>query len=363
MKNRKLNTEEIETFGRELDALRAETLAKVGAEDAGYIRDIIQLCRDHELLGRELLKNEGENPAAWLKGTYSLGIAKILENMEIGHNIMHGQYDFMNDPETHSQTYEWDTASTSESWRHSHNYMHHTYTNIVGKDRDLGYGIMRLTDQEPWKPQYLAQPVSNFFLSVLFEWGVALHDLEADNIKNGDKKLTLAELKPVLAKMFSQAAKDYVYFPATAGKNMLPVLFGNITANLMRNVWAHAIIFCGHFTTDAEAFTQEETQNESRGAWYLRQLKGSSNLKGDWWFHILTGNLSHQIEHHLFPDVPAWRYAQMAPKVQEICARYDQNYNTGSFAKQYGEVLKRIFRYSLPDSWFKSSNPTPALPL
>ena len=355
MKNRKLTPEEMNAFGDELDALRAETLAKAGKEDAEYIRDIVQLCRDHELLGRELLKSDGAKPADWLRGTYALGIAKILENMEIGHNIMHGQYDFMNDPDFHSQTYEWDTASTSSSWRHSHNYMHHTYTNVVGKDRDLGYGILRLTDDEPWKPQYLAQPISNFMLSVLFEWGVALHDLEAENLKSGKKQLTLQELKPILSKMFSQAAKDYVYFPVTAGKNALPVLFGNITANLMRNVWAHAIIFCGHFTEKAETFTVEETENESRGAWYLRQLRGSSNLKGDWWFHILTGNLSHQIEHHLFPDVPAWRYAQMAPKVQEICEKYGQHYNTGSFTKQYGEVLKRIFRYSLPDSWFKKS--------
>jgi len=355
MKNRKLTQTEIDAFGAELDAIRNETMAKVGSEDAEYIRDIIQLCRDHELLGRELLKSDGQNPLSWLKGTWSLGLSKILENMEIGHNIMHGQFDFMNDPETHSQTYEWDTASTSKSWRHSHNYMHHTYTNVVGKDRDLGYGILRLTDDEPWKPQHLAQPVSNFFLSVLFEYGVALHDLESDRIAKGEKELTLAELKPILSKIFTQASKDYAYFPLTAGSNMLPVLTGNIFANLIRNVWAHAIIFCGHFTTNAETFTLEETKNESRGAWYLRQLKGSSNLKGDWWFHIMTGNLSHQIEHHLFPDVPAWRYSQMAPRVREICEKYGQHYNTGSFAKQYGEVLKRIFRYSLPDGLFKAA--------
>jgi len=360
MKNRNLTTEEINAFGAELDQLRAETLAKVGTEDAQYIRDIIQLCRDHELLGRELLKIDGANPESWFKGTWNLGIAKILENMEIGHNVMHGQYDFMNDPDIHSQTYEWDTASHADGWRHSHNYMHHTYTNIVGKDRDLGYGILRLTDDEPWKPQHLAQPISNMFLSLLFEYGVALHDLETDRVKNGEKSLTLKEVMPVLKKILSQAAKDYVYFPATAGKNALPVLTGNIFANLMRNVWAHAIIFCGHFTSDAETFKQEEVTDESRGAWYLRQLRGSSNLTGDWWFHILSGNLSHQIEHHLFPDIPAWRYAEMAPRVREICAKYGQHYNTGSFTKQYSEVIKRIFRYSLPDSWFKKTEFLPA---
>jgi linoleoyl-CoA desaturase len=63
---------------------------------------------------------------------------------------------------------------------------------------------------------------------------------------------------------------------------------------------------------------------------------------------MLTGQLSHQIEHHLFPDLPATRYAQMAPRVRGICARYGVHYNSGGFWKQYGGVLARIFRYALP---------------
>ena len=31
-------------------------------------------------------------------------------------------------------------------------------------------------------------------------------------------------------------------------------------------------------------------------------------------------DLSHQIEHHMFPDLPAARYPEMAPRVREICA-------------------------------------------
>jgi linoleoyl-CoA desaturase len=77
-------------------------------------------------------------------------------------------------------------------------------------------------------------------------------------------------------------------------------------------------------------------------------MQGSANIEGASWFHVMTGHLSHQIEHHLFPDIPAWRYPQMAPRVRELCERYGIEYNTGSFAGQYGSVLASIFRYALP---------------
>lgn len=64
--------------------------------------------------------------------------------MELGHNVMHGQYDWMNDPKFNGQTYEWDTVGTSDNWRQTHNYKHHTYTNIKGIDDDIGYGLLRL---------------------------------------------------------------------------------------------------------------------------------------------------------------------------------------------------------------------------
>jgi fatty acid desaturase len=108
------------------------------------------------------------------------------------------------------------------------------------------------------------------------------------------------------------------------------------------------VIFCGHFTEQIYTFKAEDCQNESRGQWFYRQMLGSSNFTGPRWLHILTGHLSCQIEHHLFPDLPAWRYPAIANQVQQIAKRHGIPYNTGSFARQYGTVLRRILRYSLP---------------
>ena len=126
------------------------------------------------------------------------------------------------------------------------------------------------------------------------------------------------------------------------------MLAGHVVANLIRNVWAWAIIFCGHFTEDIYTFSRESIEGETKGQWYLRQILGSSNISGGKLMHLLSGNLSHQVEHHLYPDIPANRYIEMAPKVRAVCAKYGVPYNTGSFAWQLATVFKRIARYSLP---------------
>ncbi|NEU34164.1 acyl-CoA desaturase, partial [bacterium LRH843] len=95
------------------------------------------------------------------------------------------------------------------------------------------------------------------------------------------------------------------------GPNALPVFAGNAVANVIRSLWASAVIFSGHFTEDAENFEMDNIDNETRAEWYLRQIRGSSNFSGTQGLHILSGNLSHQIEHHLFPYMPANRYAQV----------------------------------------------------
>jgi fatty acid desaturase len=146
-----------------------------------------------------------------------------------------------------------------------------------------------------------------------------------------------------------QALKDYALFPLLAGPSAPMTFAGNMTANAVRNVWAFMIIFCGHFPEGTHEFTEEECEGESRGQWYVRQLLGSANLTGGPLFHILSGNLSHQIEHHLFPDLPAHRYAELAVEVREICERYGLPYNSGPLHKQFGSVVKKIARLALPD--------------
>jgi linoleoyl-CoA desaturase len=398
----RLSEKQIEELGKEFDKLHDDVFSELGERDSAYIKGVIALQRRLAFLGRMELFGSTFRPA-WVLGTASLSVAKILENMEIGHNVLHGQWDWMNDPYINSQSWDWDTASTSEAWKHSHNYVHHTYTNIRGKDKDLGYEIMRIDPHQPWHPVYLTQPVVNVLLMLLFEWGVALHDMDFDAIRAGEKPMDQVkeDLKGIAGKARTQIVKDYVAWPAlsalaagaaelgvrsalgmrkqpkrkwAAGKVKAAVarrrkdapasdfdhaldrardtfkstMWANVTANIVRNVWSNAIIFCGHFPDQTYTFSQEEAADESRGAWYVRQLIGAANIEGGPMFHLMSGNLSYQVEHHLYPDMPSTRYGEIAPRVRDICERYELPYNTGPFSKQWGTVQRTILRLAFP---------------
>jgi fatty acid desaturase len=122
----------------------------------------------------------------------------------------------------------------------------------------------------------------------------------------------------------------------------------DVTANVVRNVWAYAIIFCGHFPDQTYTFSEEEVADETRGGFYVRQLLGAANIDGSPLFHVISGNLGYQVEHHLYPDMPSTRYAEIAPRVKELCERYDLPYNTGPFGRQLGTVQRTILRLAFP---------------
>jgi NADPH-dependent stearoyl-CoA 9-desaturase len=394
-----LDEQEREKLAKELDAIHDEVFADLGERDRHYIKTIISVQRQIVVAGRVLLLGS-RSKTAWVLGTACLGMAKILENMEIGHNVMHGQWDWMNDPDIHSSVWDWDTASTKEAWKHSHNYIHHTFTNILGKDKDLGYEIMRIDPNQKWRPRYLGQPLYNLLLTLLFEWGVAVHDMDIEAIRAGKKPWSEVrkDLKGIGVKARSQVFKDYLGWPAiSAGafallqlalrgrleqpaesrvarrlrrisstgrlvatatfldrvlpgveSTYLRTLAADALANVIRNVWAHAIIFCGHFPDQTYTFTEEEVEDETRGEWYLRQLVGAANIDGSPLFHVISGNLGYQVEHHLYPDMPSSRYSEIAPKIKDICDRYELPYNSGRFSKQWFMVHRSIFRLAFP---------------
>ena len=344
-----LTEADLDELGHELDAIRARVLDDLGEADVSYVRKVIRWQRGLAAAGRASLFL-GFLPPFWAFGAVALGVSKILDNMEIGHNVMHGQYDWTRDPALASSTFEWDAACPADQWRHSHNYRHHTFTNIHGEDRDIGYGVLRISPDQPWHPVYLGNPLYATVLALGFDHGVMLHDVEADRILAGKK--TFAEawptLKGGLQKSGKQGLKDFVLWPALTGPLFVSTLLANVAANVIRNVWAFMIIFCGHFPTGVHEFTQEECEDESRGHWYFRQMLGSANITGGRLFHVLSGNLSHQIEHHLFPDLPARRYQQIAGEVRAVCERFGLPYNSHRLSRQFGTVVGKILRHALP---------------
>ncbi|MGM8910301.1 fatty acid desaturase family protein [Psychrobacter sp. 1U1] len=359
-----LSKAQTETMAAELDALYQSVMASLGAEDARYIQRIYAAVVYSEILARGLLavaacpSSRRKQLSIWLLGTSLLSFSKILNNMELGHNVMHGQYDWMQHPHLNSQKFDWDIVCPAPLWQHSHNYLHHTFTNIVGRDHDVGYHLIRVTDEQPWTPSDSNNLLITMILALGFEWAVAFHDIQISVDEYAHDAHLVDVMTPKSQALFDkikrQIGKDYLVLPMFSGlvfgaRSAMTTASGNVTANIVRNVWTWAVIFCGHFTEQAHIYTHLD-DNESRGDWYTRQILGSSNITGRKWFHILTGHLSHQIEHHIYPDMPANHYTRVAPQVQEICKKYGLPYNTGSFGAQLTQVIKRIYHFSKPSN-------------
>jgi fatty acid desaturase len=84
-------------------------------------------------------------------------------------------------------------------------------------------------------------------------------------------------------------------------------------------------------------------------------MLGAANFNAGPVMAFSSGNLCYQIEHHLFPDLPSNRLAEIAARVRPLCEKYDLPYTTGSLARQYLSTLRVINRLALPNRFSKSA--------
>jgi linoleoyl-CoA desaturase len=256
-------------------------------------------------------------------------------------------------------------------WKHSHNEIHHRYTNVVGRDNDLGYGIMRVDEDQRWTKLTLGQPFYNVVNMIFFEYAIAAYDLELGAYYKGKKKVDedfKRDGRKVLGKIGRQVRKDFLLNPALAAlvnpfaavPAFAATLAANVVANLARNIWTHSVIMCGHFPEGVATFSKTSIEGETRGEWYVRQMVGSANISGSSAMHMMTGNLSFQIEHHLYPDMPSKRYREISPRIQDLFERYDLPYVTGPLPKQVASAWRKVIRLALPNNAFGRFNRAPA---
>jgi fatty acid desaturase len=351
-----LSDADVEALAAELDEIRCDVEVSRGAKDRAYIMRAIGFQRCLEIVARlTIAKSKGK--FGWALGTVALAAAKCIENMELGHNISHGQWDWMNDPEIHSNTWEWDTAGLTSQWRYSHNYRHHVFSNIVGVDDDLGFRVLRVTRDQEWWPALLLQPLRALLLATAFEWGVALHGLNSvQEDESNDATAKSAQKSALIHKMARQAVKDYVLIPALSRRRWRRTLGANVVANGLRNGWAYIVIVCGHFVDGAEKFTASVLDDETKPEWYLRQMLGTANFEAGPVLGFMTGNLCYQIEHHLYPDLPHNRYPKIAERVRALCVTYDLPYTTGPLHRQFLLTVRTICKLALPNRFLTATS-------
>ncbi len=212
--------------------------------------------------------------------------------------------------------------------------------------------------------------VYNTLLALLFEYGVAAQHLElGKKRRTPEPRNSSAGIWPTWAARWAAArqglcrAADLVAAAAVvlggdkrdAATAFRKAATADAMANVIRNLWTNAVIFCGHFPDGAEKFTKQDVDSETQAEWYLRQMLGSANFRCGPVLAFMSGNLSYQIEHHIFPDLPSNRLAEIAVRVRALCEKYDLPYTTGSFPLQYAKSWRTIAKLSLPNKYLSAT--------
>jgi linoleoyl-CoA desaturase len=349
------DAERLRLFGEELDALKRRTLEKVGEPDLRYVRRLNRFSRSMEIVGRVLIHVSPE-PITFFLGVGALWIHKQLQATEIGHTSLHGCYDKLPGAgKFASKTFAWDTPIDEESWRYGHNIRHHGNTNIAGKDPDIHFGHVRLTEQTPWSERNKNQLAISLlvlfpnFAFVMASHFTGLNDVFLDNgrpdqfdfLPDRSKKSVRRAWKKSLRKYVPYYLREYGFFPLLAGPFFWKVMLGNFLAALARDIYTAATIFCGHVGGDVHSYP-EGTKAHGRGEWYAMQAEASNDFEVGRWVSILCGGLDRQIEHHMFPTLPPERLREIAPEVRAICEKYGVAYKTDSWGRTLRKALRHI---------------------
>ncbi|MFT5460290.1 MAG: fatty acid desaturase, partial [Myxococcota bacterium] len=241
-----------------------------------------------------------------------------------------------------------------QAWHEGHNLAHHPYTNVAGRDPDMHFGPVRLTERTPHRWFHRLQvPFTLFGSMPTFAFSMNLHFTGVLDVGRG------GEGEPDAKPPFRQAAwralrkfvpyygKEFALFPLLAGPMFAKVMLGNALSELMRDLYTAASIHCGHIGEDVEAYAPG-TRSGGRGGWYAMQVRSAHNFQVPYLLSVLCGGLDYQIEHHLFPKLPPERLRQIAPEVRAICEAHGVPYRTGPWLEVLGDALGELWRLSFP---------------
>lgn len=352
----------LHAFGAAIDAIRRDARAKVGAEDLDYVRRLDRRSHILALIGRIALMF-APGPIGFVIGVFALAIHKQLQVSEIGHTALHGAFNQLPDAgRYHSSRYRWQVPIDEASWLRGHNGRHHGLTNVAGQDADIHFGPVRLTEHTPHRfVHYFQLPFTLFILFPNFTALMNLHftglsDVYSGNGRGGFDFITERSREQVrdahrraLRKYLPYYGREYLLFPLLAGLIAWPlalrVLVGNWLSEVLRDIYSAATIYCGHVGEHTAAYP-EGTMPRNKGERYAMQVEAANNFSVPHVLSVLCGALDLQIEHHLFPTLPANRLREVAPQVRAACAAHGVEYRCDSWPRTLGKAFKQIARLS-----------------
>lgn len=350
----------------ELQSLYDETRAAMGDADLAHIRAVTAYGQAINARRLELLRDGG--PRAVARATILEMLYRLLQFSELGHNILHGTYDELaGNGEYHSDRYQWDFNVDPAQWKVMHHEGHHPHTNIVGKDHDLGYSVLRGQAAQDWFGHHAIQlglfaAVSPFFTQ-LAPFLIANITRQVDGTRFWSRETLRAPVRIALA----DTKRRLVTEPLTMGPRFLPAMIANHVGGVAGYLSVLFLVAIEHHAGETEVFT-DPGPDETRDDYYRRQVRGTRNFlrsakldaalqrildeevpfenRPD--FRIFYGGLDTHIEHHLFPDLPPNRQREVAPRVKEIVTRHGLPYHVTPLGETAALLLKALTGLSIP---------------
>lgn len=353
-------------LAEELQALYARAKARVGEDDLAHIRHVTAYGEAIDARRRELLRDGG--PRAIRRATALEMMYRLMQFSELGHNIIHGSYDHLpGNGEYHSDRYDWDFNVDVEHWKTMHHVGHHPNTNIVGRDHDLGYSILRGSAGQDWYGHHAGQVAMVSALAALAPLAAPFFLSNIARKVEGHRFFSSYTLRTPARIAGRDARRRFVDEPFRSGWKTLPTLAANYLGGVTGYMSVLFLVFIEHHAGELELFT-DPGPDETADQYYERQIRATRNFlpstsmddalarilaeevpfadRPD--LRIFYGGLDTHVEHHLFPDLPPSMQRQIAPEVRAIAARYGLPYNETPLLETVPLIAKTLTGLSAP---------------
>ncbi|MBD8505046.1 fatty acid desaturase [Hoyosella sp. G463] len=362
-------------LSEEIQDLYARTKARVGEEDLAHIRAVSAYSKAIDARRRELLRSGG--PRAVSRAVVLEMLYRLLQFSELGHNIIHGSYDHLpNAGEFHSDRYDWDFNVDIAEWKVMHHEGHHPNTNILGRDHDLGYSVVRAQPGQDWFGHHALQLLLVGAATPFFPQVAPFVVTNASRQMTNSPFFSVDTLRVPARVAYRDTVRRLITEPRAAGSRFLPTLLGNHVGGVAGYLAVLFLVIIEHHAGDVEVFP-EPGPDETRDEYYTRQIRATRNfLRNDKLdsvlarileeevpyenrpdFRIFYGGLDTHIEHHLFPDLPPNRQREVAAQVKEIALRHGLPYHETPIGDTAALLVQALAGLSVPVGERESSSP------
>ncbi len=223
----------------------------------------------------------------------------------------------------------------SYSWWMSKHTRHHANPNVVDKDPDIAIGVLAFTEEDAARSTggikaWFARRQGYLFFPILLLEGIDLHLTGFRSVfGRGAVDRRGIEIASLLVRFAVYLTAVFLLLPPGMAFAFLGVqlaVFGvYMGSSFAPNHKGMAIL-----------------PHDSRVDFLRRQVLTSRNIRGGWWMDVLMGGLNHQVEHHLFPNMPRPHLARARLLAKSYCDQHGIPYTETSLLRSYATVVKYL---------------------